>query len=210
MGQKVLFWRVFLPNLPKYFIGTNVLKESIVQKLEKISERTEEINALLADASVIANQNQFRALSMEYAQISPVAQCFNNYQSTVQAMQDAEQMMQENDAEMRELAAEEFNTSKDQESELAKILQTMLLPEDPHDHSNIFLEIRAGAGGDEAAIFAGDLFRMYSRYAEQKNWQVEIINESFGEHGGYKEVIARIIGTGAYSRLKFESGGHRV
>jgi len=186
------------------------MNKSILLKLEKITERVEEISALLADPGVIGDQNRFRGLSQEYAQLSPVADCFANYQLALQAAGQAKDMLKDEDSEMRMLAAEELDDAQARQQALVLELQKMLLPKDPHDDSNIFLEIRAGAGGDEAAIFAGDLLRMYLRYAEQRRWQVELLNESFGEHGGYKEVIARVIGAGAYSRLKFESGGHRV
>ena len=186
------------------------MNTSIVTKLEKLSERVEEINALLADPGVIADQNKFRELSMEYAQLTPVSECFHNYQQVVEDITAAKVLMDDSDPEMREMGVEEFKSAEVRKEELALELQKLLLPKDPNDDSNIFLEIRAGAGGDEAAIFAGDLFRMYTRYAEAKRWQVEVMSESLGEHGGYKEIIARIIGKGAYSRLKFESGGHRV
>ena len=186
------------------------MNTSIVAKLEKLSERVEEINALLADPGVIGNQNKFRELSMEYAQLTPVSECFHNYQQVVEDIAAAKVLMDDRDPEMREMGVEEFKSAEVRKEELELELQKLLLPKDPNDDSNIFLEIRAGAGGDEAAIFAGDLFRMYSRYAESKRWQVEVMSESLGEHGGYKEIIARIIGKGAYSRLKFESGGHRV
>ena len=186
------------------------MNTSIVAKLEKLSERVEEINFLLADPGVIGDQNKFRELSMEYAQLTPVSECFHNYQQVVEDIAAAKVLMDDSDPEMREMGVEEFKSAEVRKEELALELQKLLLPKDPNDDSNIFLEIRAGAGGDEAAIFAGDLFRMYSRYAEAKRWQVEVMSESLGEHGGYKEIIARIIGKGAYSRLKFESGGHRV
>ncbi|MDH5218027.1 MAG: peptide chain release factor 1 [Gammaproteobacteria bacterium] len=186
------------------------MNTSIVAKLEKLSERVEEINALLADPGVIGNQNKFRELSMEYAQLTPVSECFHNYQQVVEDIAAAKVLMDDSDPEMREMGVEEFKSAEVRKEELELELQKLLLPKDPNDDSNIFLEIRAGAGGDEAAIFAGDLFRMYTRYAETKRWQVEVMSESLGEHGGYKEIIARIIGKGAYSRLKFESGGHRV
>jgi peptide chain release factor 1 len=186
------------------------VKASIVAKLEKLSERVEEINALLADPDVIGNQNKFRELSMEHAQLTPVSACFEQYQQVLEDIDAAKLLMDDSDPEMKEMGVEEYKASEKRKEELEFELQKLLLPKDPNDESNIFLEIRAGAGGDEAAIFAGDLFRMYSRYAETKRWQVEVMSESLGEHGGYKEIIARIIGKGAYSRLKFESGGHRV
>lgn len=186
------------------------MKDSIRSKLENLSERLQEINALLAAPDVIADQKQFRALSQEYAEINPVVACFEHYRKMLDDGAAAEEMLKESDADLRAMAEEELRLSQARAAELEQELQRLMLPSDPNDSKNIFLEIRAGAGGDEAAIFAGDLFRMYSRYAETKRWQVEIISESLGEHGGYKEIISRIIGTGAYSRLKFESGAHRV
>ena len=186
------------------------MKASIRSKLENISERLQELNALLSDPDTIKDQNRFRELSMEHAQITPVVNCFDNYQSAQQDIESAEEMRKDSDAEMRAMAEEEIKDGQSRLDTLSLELQKLLLPKDPNDDKNIFLEIRAGTGGDEAAIFVGDLFRMYSRYAEQQRWQVEVLNESLGDHGGYKEVIARIVGQGAYSKLKFESGAHRV
>lgn len=184
------------------------MKISILHKLEALSERYAEIAALLGEPDVISNQDQFRKLSIEYSQLESVAQGFHAYQQTASDMEAAQELLA--DPEMREMAEEEIATAKTRRAELAIALQKLLLPKDPHDNSNVFLEIRAGTGGDEAAIFAGDLFRMYSRYAETRRWQIEIISQNEGEHGGFKEIITRIIGQGAYSRLKFESGAHRV
>ncbi len=184
------------------------MKESIQIKLEQLIARHEEVAALLADPDVMADQNQFRDLSKEYAQLDPVSKTFTDYKQQQDNIVAAQEML--DDPDMRELAEEELDSAKSRQLELEKELQILLLPKDPHDDSNIFLEIRAGTGGDEAAIFAGDLFRMYSRYAEGRRWQVELLSANEGEHGGYKEVIARIIGQGAFSRLKFESGAHRV
>jgi peptide chain release factor 1 len=186
------------------------VKASILSKLENLSERLQELNALLADADTIANQNRFRELSQEYAQLKPVADGYEQYRAALADIASAEEMLGEDDAEMREMAEEELKAAKARRDALALELQKLLLPKDPNDDKNIFLEIRAGTGGDEAAIFSGDLFRMYSRYAELRRWKVEVMSESPGEHGGYKEIIARIEGQGAYSRLKFESGAHRV
>ena len=186
------------------------MKASIRNKLESLSDRLEEINALLADPDVINDQNRFRSLSQEYAQVNPVVNCFQNYQSTLDDIEEAQNMLKDSDADMREMAEEELKAAEHQKEELENELQILMLPSDPNDEKNIFLEVRAGTGGDEAAIFAGDLYRMYARYAESRRWQVEILNENLGEHGGYKEIIVRIVGQGAYSRLKFESGGHRV
>ena len=186
------------------------MKASILSKLEILSARHEEIAGLLSELEIINDQNRFRALSMEYAQLEDVVKAFTEYQSFEQDKIAAEEMLKEDDAEMREMAEEEINDAKKSMAELELVLQKLLLPKDPNDNSNVFLEIRAGTGGDEAAIFAGDLFRMYSRYTEKKRWQIEVLNRNEGEHGGYKEIIARIIGAGAYSNLKFESGAHRV
>ena len=184
------------------------MKASILNKLDALSDRQEEIAGLLADPDVMADQNQFRQLSMEYSQLEPVVIEYKNYCQAIDDKETAEEML--SDPELKEMAQEELSDAKKTLEVLELTLQKLLLPTDPHDKSNIFLEIRAGTGGDEAAIFAGDLFRMYSRYAEQKRWQVEILNQSIGEHGGYREVILRVVGDGAYSRLKFESGAHRV
>ena len=184
------------------------MKPTILNKLDTLSDRQEEIAGLLAEPDVMSDQNQFRQLSVEYSQLDPVV---NEYKLFCQALEDqeaAKEML--NDPEMKEMAQEELNELKDTLTTLELNLQKLLLPKDPHDHSNTFLEVRAGAGGDEASIFAGDLFRMYSRFAETQNWRVEIISKSEGDHGGYKEVIARIVGENVYARLKFESGAHRV
>jgi peptide chain release factor 1 len=186
------------------------MKPSLHNKLETISDRLEELSALLADPGVINDQDQFRELSKEYAQIEPITQCFKQYQTAREDQAEAEALLKDEDPEMRAMGEEEAKKAAQRLEELELELQKHLLPRDPNDDSNIYLEIRAGTGGDEAAIFAGDLFRMYSRYAERQRWQTEIISESPGEHGGYKEIIVRIIGQGAYSRLKFESGAHRV
>lgn len=186
------------------------MKESIKQKLESLVDRHEEIAGLLAEPETMADQNKFRSLSQEYAQLEPVVSNFNAYRDTLTDIDDARLMLEEDDAEMREMAKDELAQAEDKLDELELTLQKLLLPKDPNDKRNIYLEIRAGTGGDEAAIFSGDLFRMYSRYAELRRWQVEVINAQEGEHGGYKEIICRIVGDGAYSRLKFESGAHRV
>ena len=184
------------------------MKASILSKLDTLSDRQEEVAGLLADPDVMSDQNQFRQLSMEYSQLDPVVIEYKNYCQALDDKATAEEML--SDPELKEMAQEELSDAKKTLETLELTLQKLLLPTDPHDNSNIFLEIRAGTGGDEAAIFAGDLFRMYSRYAEQKHWQVEIMNQNVGEHGGFREIIIRIVGAGAYSRLKFESGAHRV
>lgn len=186
------------------------MKPSIENKLAGLVERHEEIGMMLTEQSTIQNQNKFRELSKEYADLEPLVVTFKRYQSILDQQASAKALLAEEDAEMREMAEEELEDVAVQIEVIEKELQLFLIPKDPDDDKNVFLEIRGGAGGDEAAIFAGNLFRMYSRYAEQKRWRVEIISESFGEHGGYKEVIARIIGQDVYSHMKFESGAHRV
>ncbi len=186
------------------------MKASILTKLETLADRYEELAALLGDAGVIGNQDQFRAYSMEYAEIEPVVQCFQAYQSAQGDLEEALLMQDDSDPDMREMAKEEVAGAKQQIEELEGQLQILLLPKDPNDARNVFLEVRAGTGGDEAAIFSGDLFRMYSRFAETQGWKVEVVSANEGEHGGYKEIITRIIGKDVYSRLKFESGAHRV
>lgn len=186
------------------------MKPSIHQKLETLSARFDEVNALLGRPEIIANQDQFRALSKEYAEVRHLVECYSQYRDVQAAMESARQILRDPDPDMRSLAEEELVQGEKQCVVLERKLQQLLLPRDPADDSNLFLEIRAGTGGDEAALFAGDLFRMYARYAELRGWQTEPITEHLGEHGGYKEVIIRIIGRGAYSRLKFESGAHRV
>lgn len=184
------------------------MKDSIHRKLEQLSERFEEITGLLAEPETQRNQNQFRSLSQEYAQIEPLVECYRSFLQTEQEIAEAQEMLE--DPEMAALAEESLNLARQQQAEMEPQLQHLLLPTDPNDQRNIFLEIRAGTGGAEAALFAGDLLRAYMRYAENRGWKVEIISESLGEHGGYKEVISRITGQGVYSRLKFESGAHRV
>ena len=186
------------------------MKHSIQIKLENLCERYDEIAALLSEIETQNNQNKFRALSQEYAQIGPLVDCYKRYEQTLIALASAQEMATDNDPEMRELAKEEVNEAQNQLDVIDHELQLLLLPKDPNDNRNIFLEIRAGTGGDEAAIFSGDLARMYQRYAERRGWQTEIINESLGDHGGYKEIILRVVGRDVYSQLKFEAGAHRV
>ena len=186
------------------------MKDSIRRRLERTVERFAEVGRLLADPEVIGRQNQFRELSMEYARLEPVAARFNEYRRLEQERASTAEMASGGDAEMRELAAEELRELDAKLAAEADELTRLLVPKDPRDDANIFLEIRAGTGGDEAAIFAGDLFRMYARYAERQGWKVEVLSENAGEHGGYKEIISRVVGKGAYSQLKFESGAHRV
>ncbi|QCU89501.1 peptide chain release factor 1 [Thiomicrorhabdus sediminis] len=186
------------------------MKDSIRTKLEHLIDRLDEVNALISDPDIMSDQKKFTALTKEHAQLTPVVETFSAYTSTLDDINEAKEMLASGDPELKEMAQEELPELNSQLEEYEMDLQKMLLPKDPKDDANIFLEIRAGTGGDEAAIFAGDLFKMYSRFAEKMRWQVEVINSNEGEHGGYKEIIARIIGNGAYSQLKFESGAHRV
>ncbi len=186
------------------------MKNSIRKKLEILVERLEEVNHLISEPEIISNQKKFRSLTKEHAQITPIVETFTQFCSTEEDLKEAKDMISSGDSELKEMGQEELPELNKQIEALQKDLQKMLLPKDPNDDANIFLEIRAGTGGDEAAIFAGDLFKMYSRYAEKLRWQLEIINSQEGDHGGFKEIIVRIIGEGAYSKLKFESGAHRV
>jgi len=186
------------------------VNKSIRIKLERLGDRYEEIAALLSDPEIIGNQNRFRDLSREYARLEAVVQGFARFRQAEEDLAAAQAMRQDKDPDMRDMAEDEAHAAEETLERLKNELELLLLPEDPFDQSNIFLEVRAGTGGDEAALFAGDLFKMYGRYAEVLGWQLEIISASEGEHGGYREVIARVIGEGAYSRLKFESGTHRV
>lgn len=186
-------------------------KASLQNKLISLAERFEELQQQLSQVEVINDQNLFRTLSVEYANLEPLVQCFQAYQKTEQSIQAAEKLLREEaDAEMRALAEEELNDQRQQRQTLEEELKILLLPKDANDRRNVFLEIRAAAGGDEAAIFAGDLLRMYTRYVESLGWHIELLSQSLGEHGGYKEAIARITGHNVYAQLKFESGAHRV
>ncbi|ATS20323.1 MULTISPECIES: peptide chain release factor 1 [Xanthomonas] len=178
------------------------------RKLEALAERREELQHLLSDPDVVGNNDTFRTLSRELSQLEPVAVALEEEARAKADLATAEALR--NDPEMRELAEEEMAAAQARLEHLDAQLAALLVPRDPRDDGNLFLEVRAGTGGDEAAIFAGDLFRMYARYAERQGWKVEIESDSPGEHGGYKEVVARVVGRGAYSRLKFESGTHRV
>ena len=186
------------------------MKESIRDRLRQVAGRYEEVGLLLSDQSVFSDQNRFRDLSREYAQLEPVVKTWQQWQETQSSIEEARQMMQENDPDLREMAAEELQDGQARSETLEHDIQLLLLPKDPNDDNNIFIEVRAGTGGDEAAIFAGDLFRMYQKYAEARNWAMEILSQNHGEHGGFKEIIVRVAGQGAYSRFKFESGTHRV
>ena len=187
-----------------------LLTNSMMSKLESLRDRFEEVAALLSDAEVMKDRERFTALSIEYAEIEPVVGCYRRAMELEANIADNEQLLEEEDPEMRELAKQDIADCRALLEDLTGELQTLLLPKDPNDQSNVFLEIRAGTGGDEAAIFSGDLFRMYNKFAEQKGWRVEVMNERPGEHGGFKEIITRIEGKDVYSQLKFESGAHRV
>lgn len=186
------------------------MKPSIITKLENLGERFEEITALLSQPEIQSDQNRFRSLSQEYAQIEPIVATYKAYQENEDNLESAKEMAKDSDPELREMAKEEIADADQKREDLEQELQVLLLPKDPNDNRNVFLEVRAGTGGDEAAIFSGDLARMYQRYAERQGWSTEIINENRGEHGGYKEVIMRVSGQNVYSQLKFESGTHRV
>ncbi|MCK3658944.1 peptide chain release factor 1 [Pasteurellaceae bacterium Pebbles2] len=184
------------------------MKASIISKLESLNERHEELEALLGDASVISDQDKFRAYSKEYAQLEDVVKTFARWKQLNSNIEEAQLLL--DDPDMKEMAELEIEESKDELEQVEQQLQILLLPKDPNDEYNAYLEIRAGAGGDEAGIFAGDLFRMYSRYAESQRWRIETLSENESEQGGYKEIIVKVSGEGVYGRLKFESGGHRV
>lgn len=186
------------------------MKASLLNKLDNLSDRFEELTALLGDAEVISKQTQFRAYSKEYAEIEPVIATFRELRKVQGDLEGAQALLKDSDPDLREMAEEEVAQAKEALVELEDRLQRMLLPKDPNDGRNVYLEIRAGTGGDEAAIFSGDLFRMYSRYAEKQGWRVEVLSANEGEHGGFKEVIARVEGDNVYAKLKFESGAHRV
>jgi peptide chain release factor 1 len=186
------------------------MKKSLELKLQQMQERFEEISYLLSESTVIADQPKFKALSKEYAQLEPVASCFNQYLEAIDNLQSLQELKDGDDKELAAMADEEIQVAQAKSNQLDEELQWHLIPKDPDDERNIYLEVRAGTGGDEAAIFAGDLFRMYCRYAESRGWQIEVISAHHGEHGGFKEVIARVSGHGVYAELKFESGTHRV
>ncbi len=183
---------------------------SLLARLDSLTHRFDEVTALLSDPAVIGKQDQFRKLSQEYAEINPIVGRYRDLQRAQAELEAARNMLKDPDPDIRAMAEEEIARASAELAAIDRELQTLLLPKDPNDQRNVFLEIRAGAGGDEAAIFVGDLFRMYSYYAQSQGWTVEVMSQSPGEHGGYKEIIARIGGTGVYSKLKFESGVHRV
>ena len=186
------------------------MKASIKNRLDSVRERYEEVAGLLSDPDIISDQNQFRDLSREYSKLEPVVGMYRQYESVADDIDAAEEMVGDADHEIRRMGQEELASLTEVQDKLLLNLQMALIPPDPRDDRNVYLEIRAGTGGDEAAIFAGDLFRMYSKYAEAMRWSLEIVSAREGEHGGYKEIISRISGKGIYARLKFESGAHRV
>jgi len=186
------------------------MKASLLNRLDALGERFEELAALLSDAEVISDQPRFRSYSKEYAELEGTVKCYAQWRRVQGDIEEARSLLKDSDPDLRAMAEEDLDANTAQLAELEEELNRLLLPTDPNDDRNVFLEIRAGTGGDEAAIFSGDLFRMYSRYAERQGWRVEVLSENPGEHGGYKEVIARVEGQSVYAKLKFESGAHRV
>ena len=184
------------------------MKPSMITKLANLSERLDEVNRLLSSEDATANMDTYRKLTREHAEITPIVEQYRAFEQTESDIAEAQKML--SDPEMKEFAQEEIETGKAKLETIESELQKLLLPKDPNDEKNIFLEIRAGTGGDESSLFAADLFRMYSRYAERQGWKVEVMSANESEVGGYKQIIAKIEGYGAYSKLKFESGGHRV
>lgn len=186
------------------------MEKSLQIKLATLDDRYVEIGTLLSQSEIINDQDKYRNLSKEYAQLETVVLAYRRYTNVLNELDEVNIMLNEQDKELRNLAQSELENLKNQQNILEQELQILLLPKDPNDNKNVFLEIRAGTGGDEAAIFAGDLFRMYSYYATSQRWQLEVISTSLGEHGGFKEIITMIRGDGVYAKLKFESGVHRV
>ncbi len=186
------------------------MKASLLNKLERLAERRAEIERELSAPDVIGSQEKFRRLSQEYAQLGPLVEHFGEYRAVLRELENLVQMQSDSDKELRALADAERPAAEKKREALEEKLKAFLVPKDPLDSNNVFLEIRGAAGGDEAAIFAGDLHRMYVKFAESRGWAVEVLSASPGEHGGYKEIISRIVGHGAWSQLKFESGAHRV
>ena len=186
------------------------LSTSILAKLTDLAERHEELAALLAESEVVTDRERFTSLSREYAELEPVIEAYRNYHKATADLDEATSLEADDDEAIRELAREDAATVRATLTDIEQAVKTLLIPKDPNDERNVFLEIRAGTGGDEAALFAGDLYRMYARYAEDEGWRVRVLNDRAGEHGGFKEIIARIEGKRVYSRLKFESGAHRV
>lgn len=186
------------------------MNESILNKLEHFSLRLEELNALLSEPDISSDVDKFKNLSIEHSQLIPICEKYEEYIKTTEDIETANLMASENDAEMKQMAQEELKTLKKDLATIELELKKLLLPKDPNDTHNAYLEIRAGTGGDEASIFSGDLYRMYAKYAENQNWKIETISSSLGDHGGFKEIIVKINGRDVYSKLKFESGAHRV
>lgn len=186
------------------------MRDSVIEKLNSLKKRHLEVSNSLSDPDVITDQNKFRTLSKEYKDLQPIIEAYNSYQEAAETIEMSEELLKDSDPEIKAMAEEERKQAEEDVKKFEADLNILLLPKDPNDDKNVFLEIRAGTGGDEASIFVGDLFRMYSKYAETQSWQTEVLNASEGEHGGYKELICKIIGDGAYSKLKFESGAHRV
>ena len=184
------------------------MKASLLEKLHQLADRLEEVTHLLASENATDNMDEYRKLNKEYAELTPLVETYQAFDQAQQDKIDAEEML--SDPDMKEFAAEEITAANDKIEQLEVDLQKLLLPKDQDDDKNVFIEVRAGTGGDEAALFAGDLLRMYVRYAERQGWKTEMVSESESDLGGYKEAIVRIMGTGVYSQLKFESGAHRV
>ena len=184
------------------------MKPTIAHKLSQLSDRLDEVNLLLASEEITRDMDNYRKLAREHAEIAPIVSLFQLYKQIAGDIQTAQEML--SDPDMKSFAEEEIQSNRCQLASIVVELQKALLPKDPNDERNIFLEIRAGTGGDESALFAADLFRMYSRFAERNRWQVEVLSASESDLGGYKEIIARIVGSHTYSKLKFESGAHRV
>ena len=184
------------------------MKESLRLRLDQLTDRYEELNALLADVEVISDNKRFRQLSREHNDLAEITSVWAKYRQAEEDILTAEAML--TDPDFKEMAQEEIKANKELIESLESELNVLMIPKDPNDANAAYLEIRAGTGGDEAAIFSGDLFRMYSKYAESRGWRIEVLSENEGEHGGYKEVICRVDGEGVYGRLKFESGAHRV
>ncbi|MDB5772805.1 MAG: prfA, partial [Burkholderia sp.] len=193
---------------PTEFKVETIMKPSMLVKLDQLTERLEELNDLLMQEGLTSDMDNYRKLTREHAELGPLVGLYKSYRQADDDVKAAQEML--SDPEMKEMAQEEILEAKSRMEQLEVDLQKMLLPKDSNDERNIYLEIRAGTGGDEAALFAGDLLRMYTRFAERNRWQIEMVSESPSEIGGYKEVIVRVVGFGAYSKLKFESGGHRV
>jgi peptide chain release factor 1 len=186
------------------------ISTTLLTRLQRLVERHQELAALLADPDVMSDNQRFKRYAQEYAELETVVTCYQAFERTQQDLSAASAMLADDDPEMRSLGQLEQDSLNEQLEQLKQELMLSLVPSDPEDQFNVFLEIRAGTGGDEAGLFAGDLFRMYSRYADLRGWQVEVMSASEGEHGGFREIISRVVGTGVYGRLKFESGAHRV